>query len=169
VSPENTLYKFYEVAFKEKTATWVAKNIIKPFEEKNKLWDGEKGSRIIGPADTQINEERGESARTKYMEFADAGVPWMNADKRSREVNAEVLIARLKDHDNFTKTPGLVFFHNCTTSIKTIPSMQCDHLNPEVPKKGGWDHAYDETTYACQWAKQEHMDAPQYARFCGFT
>jgi len=162
VSPDNTLYKFFEVAFKEKTATWVAKNIIKPFEQKNKLWSDEKGSKIIGPADTQIQEERGDSAKTKYMEFAENGVPWMNADKKSRQVNAEVLVARLRDHENFTKTPGLVFFENCKTSIQTIPSIETDPHNVEEPKKGGWDHAFDETSYACQWAKQEHMDAPKY-------
>ena len=162
MSPEGTLYLFYEVAFKEKTATWVAKNIIKPFEEKNKLWNGEKGSKITGPADTQIQEQRGESARTKYMEFCDEGVMWLNADKKSRQVNAEVMVARLRDHDNYTKTPGLVIFENCKTSIQTIPAMQTDPNNVEEPKKGGWDHSWDMVTYACQWAKQSNLDAPQY-------
>lgn len=162
VSPENVLYKFFEVVFKEKTATYVAEHIVKPFEKKNKLWDDSKGSKITGPADTQIKEERGESAMTKYMEFTKAGVDWVNADKRSREVNAEVVVSRLRDHDNFTKTPGLVFFENCRTSIQTIPALEVDHNNPEVPKKGGWDHCWDEVSYACQYAKQEGMDAPQY-------
>ncbi len=162
VDPEGTAYKFWETVFKEKTATYVAEQIIKPFEEKNKLWDTMKGSKIIGPADPQIKEERGESARTKYMEFVEAGVDWVNADKKSREVNAEVLVARLRDHSNFTKAPGLIFFENCKTSIQTIPALEVDHSNPEVPQKGGWDHAWDEVSYAMQYAKQSGMDAPQY-------
>ncbi len=162
VSPENTIYKFYEIVFQGKTAEYVAKNFVKPFEEKNKLWDPNKGSKIIGPADTQLWELRGDSARTKYMDFADNGVNWVYADKKSRQVNAEVLVSRLRDHENFTKTPGLVFFENCKTSIQTIPSMQTDSNNIEEPKKGNFDHAWDETTYACQFAKQSGMTAPKY-------
>jgi hypothetical protein len=161
VSPEGTMYKFFEIVFKEKTATYVAKNIVKPFEEKNKLWDPNKGSMIIGPADTQLWEERGESASNKYMEFVTNGVDWVQADKRSREVNAEVFVSRLRDHDNYTKTPGIVFFENCKTSIQTIPAIETDHNKLEEPKKGGWDHAWDEVVYACQYAKQE-LDSPNY-------
>lgn len=162
VSPDNNLYKFYEVVFKEKTAEWVAKNLVRPFEEKNKLWDGNKGSKIIGPADTQLWELRGDSARNKYMDFADNGVNWVYADKKSRQVNAEVFVSRLRDHDNFSKTPGIVFFDNCKTSIQTIPAIETDPHNIEEPKKGNWDHAFDEVTYACQFAKQSGMLAPKY-------
>jgi len=162
VSPDDTLYKFYEVVFKEKTAEWVAKNLVKPFEEKNKLWDANKGSKIIGPADTQLWEERGDSAKNKYLEFTENGVDWVQADKKSRQVNAEVLVSRLRNHENYTKTPGLVFFSNCKTSIQTIPSLQTDPHNVEEPLKGGFDHAYDECSYACQFAKQSGMSAPQY-------
>lgn len=162
VHPENILYKFFEITFQNKTASYVAKNLIKPFEEKNKLWDNIKGSKITGPADTQLWEERGESAMNKYMEFVENGVDWVRADKRSRETNAEVFGARLKDHDNFTKPPGIVFFENCKNSIKVIPAMETDHNKPEEPKKGGFDHPYDETTYACQYAKQSGLETPNY-------
>lgn len=161
---EGNLYKFFEVAFKEKTATYVAQQIIKPFEEKNKLWDGSKGSKTYGPADTQIWEERGESASNKYTEFVENGVDWCRADKKSREVNAEVFVKRLQDHDNFTKNPGIIFFENCKNSIQTIPAIETDPNHLEEPKKGGWDHAWDETTYACQYAKQQGMDAPNYKK-----
>jgi hypothetical protein len=160
VHPEGTCYKFFEIPFKNKTATEVAK-MIKQFEEKNKLWDGNKGSLTYGPADTQIWEMRGESASTKYMEFVENGVDWCQADKKSREVNAEVLVSRLKDHANFTKLPGLVIFENCEMTRKVLPAMETDLNNLEQPKKGGYDHPYDETTYAMQYAKQE-LDAPNY-------
>lgn len=161
-SPEGTLYAFFETVFKEKTARYVAEKIVRPFEERNRLWDGSKGSKVIGPADTQIWEERGESASNKYLEFQSAGVDWVRADKRSRAVNAEVFVGRLNDHENFTKTPGIVFFENCVNCIKTIPSMEVDHHDPEAPRKGGWDHAWDCVTYACQYAKAEGLDAPSY-------
>ncbi len=162
VSPWGTLYKFYEITFNNKTATTVAKTLVKPFEEKNKLWDPFKGSKITGPADTQLWEERGESAINKYLEFVENGVDWTRADKRSREVNAEVLLGRLQDHENFTKVPGIVFFENCKNSCQVIPSMETDSRQPTEPKKGGFDHPYDETTYACQYAKQVLDEAPNY-------
>lgn len=161
-SPEGTLFVFHEAVFKEKTARYVAEKIVKPFEERNRLWDGSRGSKITGPADTQIWEERGESASNKYLEFQQAGVDWVRADKRSRATNAEVFVGRLNDHDNFTKEPGIVFFETCVNCTKTIPSMETDHHDIEAPRKGGWDHAWDCITYACQYAKQVGMDAPKY-------
>jgi hypothetical protein len=161
VHPEGTIFKFYEIPFKEKTATEVAKNLIRPFELKNKLWDEHKGSKITGPADTQIWEQRGDSAETKYSEFVKAGIDWCYADKKSREVNAEVFGQRLTSHENFTKMPGIVFFENCQMSIKVIPAMETNPNNLEEPKKGGYDHPYDETTYACQYAKAQ-LTPPDY-------
>lgn len=161
VHPEGTLYKFYELTFKKKTATEVAQ-MVKYFEEKNKLWDPEQGSKIYGPSDRQIWEERGESARTKYQEFVDVGVDWCRADQKSRQVNCEVFSARLMSHDNFTKLPGIVFFENCRNSIQTIPALETEPNNLEEPKKGGQDHFYDETTYACQYAKLTGLEAPNY-------
>jgi hypothetical protein len=162
ISPEGTIYKFFEVVFKEKTADYAALNIVKPFEQKNKLWHPEKGSLIIGPADTQLWEERGDSPKTKYQLFSENGVNWVYADKKSREDNAEAVVSRLQDHANFTKVPGLVFFENCKASIQSIPSLETDPNNIEVPKKGGFDHPWDETSYACKYAKNELSDAPQY-------
>ena len=48
--------------------------------------------------DTQLWEERGDSAKRKVDVFNDAGVPWVHADKKSRRDNAERLLKRLKDH-----------------------------------------------------------------------
>lgn len=161
-SPEGTLYVFFETVFKEKTARYVAEKIVRPFEERNKLWDSNRGSKITGPADTQLWEERGESASNKYLEFQESGVDWVRADKRSRQVNAEVFVARLNDHDNLSKTPGIVFFENCVNCIKTIPRMEVDQLHPEEPRKGGWDHCWDACTYGTQYARAEGLDAPSY-------
>jgi hypothetical protein len=162
IHPEGTIYKFYEITFKNRTATDVAVHLVKPFEEKNKLWDPFKGSKVYGPADTQLWEKRGESAKNKYMEFVENGIDWCQADKRDRGVNAEVLGQLLCGHENYTKLPGIVFFENCKNSIQVIPAMETDPNKLEEPRKGGFDHPYDETTYACQYAKQSGMVAPNY-------
>lgn len=162
IHPEGTLYKFFEITFSNKTATEVAERLIKPFEEKNKLWDSNKGSLIYGPADNQIWEERGESARTKYQEFVEVGIDWCKADKKSRQDNAETFHSLLRSHENYTKLPGIVFFENCKNSIQVIPAMETDPNKPEEPKKGGFDHPYDETSYACRFALNEGLQSPNY-------
>lgn len=161
VHPEGTLYKFYEYTFKKKNATEVAE-ALKAFEEKNKLWDPNQGSKLYGPSDKQIKEERGSSFKTKYEEFVEVGIDWCNADQKSRATNCEVFTNRLRSHNNFTQLPGIVFFENCRNSITTIPSLETDPNDLEVPKKGGMDHFYDETTYATQYAKQTGLSAPNY-------
>lgn len=163
VSPEDTIYCFYEISFKGKNATEVAE-MIKYFEEKNKLWDPNQGSKIFGPMDGQLWEERGSSFKTKYEEMCEVGVNWCKADQKSRETNCEVFSNRLKSHENFTKLPGIVFFENCEKSIKTIPALTTDPNNLEVPKKGPQDHWYDRNTYAVQYAKQTGMTAPDYKK-----
>lgn len=161
ISPEDVIYCFYEISFKQKNATEVAE-MIKYFEEKNKLWDPNSGSKIFGPMDGQLWEERGSSFKTKYEEMIEVGVSWCKADQKSRETNCEVFSNRLKSHDNFTKLPGIVFFVNCEKSIKTIPALTTDPNNLEVPKKGPQDHWYDRNTYACQYARQSGLSAPNY-------
>lgn len=161
VHPEGTLYCFYEISFKQKNATEVA-NMIKYFEEKNKLWDPESGSKCYGPMDGQLWEQRGSSAMNKYQEMVEVGVDWCKADQKSRETNCEVFTNRLLSHENFTKLPGIVFFENCKMSIQTIPALETDVSNLEVPKKGPQDHWYDRNTYAAQYAKQSGLSAPNY-------
>lgn len=162
IDPEGTIYKFHEIVFKDKTADIVAAKLIKPFEQANKLWSPEKGSLIYGPADTQIWEERGEAAKTKYQFFVENGVDWCRADKKSREDNAQTLSGLLTSHENFTKSPGIVFFETCKMTIQVIPAMETNPNNLEEPKKGGFDHPYDETTYACRYALQEGLMSPNY-------
>lgn len=170
LSPDNKLYKWFEITFMKKTAEYVAQELIKPFEEKNKLWNPNKGSKLNliggGPSDRQIWEERGSSAKTKYMEFADSGVEWVKADQRSREDNCQTFLERLLDHKGLTEAPGIVFFRNCQKSIQTVPSLETDPYNLEQTKKAANDHWYDETTYACRFAMQQdlsptnHRDEP---------
>lgn len=156
------LYKFWECVFKRKRVTDFVKTVMRPFEEANKLWSPFAGSMVYGPADTQIWEERGESALSKYQEFVQNGVDWCYADKRSREDNAQRVHERLVDHENFTRPPKLIFFENCKSSYTVLSGMQTDQQKPTEPKKGGFDHPYDETSYACAYAHGRVFDPPNY-------
>jgi hypothetical protein len=162
LSPDNKLYKWFEITFIEKSAGYVAKELIRPFEEKNRLWSG-RGSKLNqiggGPSDRQIWEERGSSAKNKYMEMHDEGVDWVKADQKSREQNCATFKERLLAHNGMTEPPGIVFFRNCRKSIETIPSLETDPYNLEQTKKAKNDHWYDETTYACRFALQSDLNA----------
>ncbi len=156
------LYKFWDCVFKRKKVAQLVEGVIKPFEQANKLWSPFAGSLVYGPADTQIWEERGESALSKYQEFVQNGVDWCYADKRSREDNAQRVHERLTAHENFSRPPKLIFFENCKSSYQVLSAMQTDPNKPTEPLKGGFDHPYDETSYACAYIHGRVIDPPNY-------
>jgi hypothetical protein len=158
----DTLYKFWECTFKKKKVTDFVKSLLRPFEEANKLWNPFSGSLVYGPADTQIWEERGETALSKYQEFVQNGVDWCYADKRSREDNAQRVHERLVAHENFSRPPKLIIFENCKSTLQVLPAMQTDANHPTEPAKGGFDHPYDETSYACAYIHGRIIDPPNY-------
>lgn len=151
VNEDGDLIAEREYNFRHKTATVVAKR-IKEIEIEMGLWhEGQNRSKLTGPADTQLWEERGETAVSKAEEMARVGVTWVRANKKSREKNAQRLIGRLQDHGDGTTLPGIVFFDCCHKAIKTIPGIQTDPHNPEEPLKSADDHWHDNVTYACAY------------------
>jgi len=168
LSPDDTLYMFKEFTFRKKDAGYVAREILKQFEIKNKLWNHKTNQSKLndsaggGPSDRQIYEERGSSFKTKAAEMSDEGISWQKANQRSREANCQVFQERLRAHQDMTREPGIVFFENCVNSIKTIPALETDPNNLEQPTKGGQDHWYDMVTYACQYAKNTELKPPDY-------
>ena len=82
--------------------------------------------------------------------------------KRGALSGWDQLRARLKgDGDG---NPMIVFFEDCKHTIRTLPAMQHDELNPEDMDTDGEDHCADETRYACMarpWIKtQPKPDKP---------
>ena len=164
------LYVFYEITFKKKDAEYIATNVIKPFEIRNKLWNEKKNESKLndsvggGPCDRQLWEERGSSYKTKYMQMADNGVSWQKADQRSREANCQTFQERLRGHEENTRPPKIIFFKNCMMTTKTIPALETDPNNLEQPVKGGQDHWYDSITYGCRFALNKELVPPDYKR-----
>lgn len=157
MDPDGNLICTKEYTFQGKNADEVAKE-IRAIETAMGLWQG-KRSRIFGPADTQLWEERGDSGMTKAASMARLGVLWHRAQKSARagsgrQGNAEKLIGRLKDHKNKTTTPGIVFFKSCRNCIRTIPGIQTDQRDTELPLDGGEDHWHDAVLYACAHASK---------------
>jgi hypothetical protein len=150
VDPDDNLIVHKEYTFQGKTDKYVAHD-IRDIERELGLWRGNR-SGITGPADTQIWEKRGDSGKSKAEVFAEHGITWTFADKRSRQRNSERLYARLQDHGEGTTTPGIVFFTSCKMALKTIPSIQSDPDNQECPMDGGDDHWHDAVGYGVAYA-----------------
>lgn len=153
LDPDDNLIIFEELVFQGRHDNVVAQD-IKRIEKRHGYWGMNGRSRITGPADTQLWEERGDSAKRKVDVFNDLGVSWVQADKRSRQDNAERVLKRLQDHKGGTQAPGLMFMSNCKYAISTIPQLPTSKLNPEEPEKGGEDHGYDAISYGVAYASQ---------------
>lgn len=103
-------------------------------------------SRLTGPMDTQLWEERGRKGPSMADDMAAEGVFWTRATK-GRRMAAMQIIKRLKQR-GANDQPGIMWFETCRNCITTIPSLPTDKDEPEEPKKGGRDHAYDASSYA---------------------
>ncbi len=157
---DGNIFCEHEFTFKGMTATQVGER-IRDREINAKLYKG-KRSLITGPADTQIWEQRGSSAMSIAEEMNRVGVGWLKADKTSRARNANLLLKRLREHENGTKAPGIVFFENAKKAIQTIPSIMSDPNDAEVPQDGGDDHWLDSALYACAFASRGRLGIPSH-------
>ena len=154
IDDDGNLIVFEELKFQEMVDERVAQR-IKSIEIRHGLWNlKEDHSRITGPADTQIWEERGDSAKKKAEVFEENGIIWHPADKHphSRKHHAQRVTKLLKSHRGGTRTPGIVFMNHCTYAISTIPQLPTDKDDPEQPAKTDDDHAYDSIAYGVAWA-----------------
>jgi hypothetical protein len=153
---DSNMIAFEELKFQEMNDAQVAKRVIE-IEKRLGLWSRKHDrSLITGPADTQLWEERGDSAKKKVEVFAEHGIIWHQADKHpgSRAHHAQRVTKLLKSHNGGTQFPGLAFMSNCPYAIASIPQMKVDEDKPEEPLKSDDDHAYDSTAYAVAWASQ---------------
>lgn len=158
VDEDDNLYLEREFSFSHMSAREVAKR-VREIEKQKGLWHGDH-SRISGPADTQLWEQRGDSGMSKAEEFEELGVSWERADKRSRARNAERVLERLNDYTDAHPKPGLMVFETCSMSIKTIPGLMPDSNDPNAPAKGGDDHWADMWMYACAYASRGGRHIP---------
>jgi len=120
---------------------------IKETETEAGEWDDAKDcSRLSGPMDTQIWEQRGTIGPTIFETMSAGGVWWDKCTK-NRLQSVQQFIGRLKDDQG--EVPAIRFFDTCTETIRTIPAIATSGTNPELPEDGGDDHWLDAVLYAC--------------------
>lgn len=151
VDPDGNLICTKEYTFSGKDGRQVAET-IKQIEQGMGVW-GQRGSKLSGPADTNLWGDWGQStgADTHAAKMAKVGVNWVKADKRSRQMNAERLLARLDSHRHGTTHPGIMWYDTCQKSIETIPTIPADRNDSTVPEKMDRDHHLDAAVYACAY------------------
>lgn len=151
---DDNLIVIKEVTFQDKLADEVAQ-LVKEVEEDRGWWDRKKNqSLLVGPADPQIWEERGDGGNTKAATFAKKGVHWFPADRSRRRGSSARLLERLRASRLAERKPGITFFRNCKRCIETIPAIPADKDDPEQPMDGGEDHWCDMTRYMCSYAER---------------
>lgn len=159
VSPEGELICYRERTFngskaRERLDAWGVGQRIKEIEKKHGEWNSMRDcSRLTGPMDTQLWEERGHRGPTMAHDMARAGVFWVKATKGRRQM-AQQILKRLKQR-GYNDRAGLMFFEGeCRMCITTIPAIGTEGdtgADAEMPKKGGPDHWHDATGYACAY------------------
>jgi hypothetical protein len=148
---DGTLYGIREFKFRLMHADRCAQR-VQEIERGMGLWAGNR-SRITGPADTQLWEQRGDTSLSKAQMFSRAGVPWLAANKKSRANNSQLFLRRLKNQVE-GRPNGIVFFNTMRYCISTLPTIQSDPADPEAPCEGGDDHGHDMVMYTCSYASR---------------
>lgn len=150
VDTDNNLICYRELNLQRLDAGQAALR-IKAIEQAADEWDEKKDcSRLSGPADTQIWEQRGTIGPTIAETMSTEGVYWEKCTK-NRHASVAQLLKRLNDRTGEQKIPAIRFFTTCRQSIRTIPAIATDDNDPELPQDGGDDHWLDAVLYACMY------------------
>lgn len=160
VDMDGNLVCYRELSFRRMDAREVAHK-VRDIEEAADEWDQRRDcSRLSGPADTQIWEQRGTIGPTIAETMAGEGVAWEKCTK-NRYASVAQLLQRLKDRTGEQKVPAIRFFETCRRTISTLPAIPTDQNDPELPEDGGDDHWLDTVLYACMYrttaAKQDQL------------
>jgi len=156
VDKDGDIICYRERNFKRKDAEEVAEAIrsieMRGDEWSKDEWDRDKDcSRLSGPADNQIWEQRGTIGPSIAETMSEMGVWWEKCTKDRRAAVQQFLL-RLKDRSG--ERPGISFFDTCEKTITTIPARETDPNDPELPADGGDDHWLDTVLYACMYRAQ---------------
>lgn len=160
VDSDDNLDCYRELSFRKMDAAELA-DAVRATERANDEWDERRDcSKLTGPADYQIWEQRGTIGPTIAETMSSRGVWWEKCTK-NRLAATQQLLRRLKSRGHGDR-PGIRFHSDCKKAIQTIPSVQTDEANPEVPKDGGDDHWLDSVLYACMYraATPESNEGP---------
>jgi hypothetical protein len=154
--PDDNIVCYREAAFRLKDDDYVAK-AIRDIERHAGEWNRVRDcSALSGPADWQIWDQRGTQGPTIAERMASHGVFWERCTKDRHAATAELLrrLCAIPCKANKREFPSIAWFDCCKESIRTIPMVETDPDDSEVPLKGGAggeDHCLDNAFYSVMY------------------
>ena len=131
-------------------------DVAKKMNEREKITDKRSENIKYRVADDAIFGGRQDNSKDIAEQFADSKIYWSPVGKgpKSRVAGKLQVHHRLKwqtDKDgNWDGVrPMLVIFNTCVHTIRTLPNMILDDIDPEDIDTTLEDHAYDSLRYAC--------------------
>jgi len=148
---DGNLVCYHEYNFKGKTADEVALD-IREIEMTYGDWNEARNvSRLTGPADWQIWEERGTTGPTIAETMGIFGVGWDKCSKGRKSAAMELMRRLTMPIESKDDVPNIRWFDTCTKCIEQIPSVPVNKSDPEEPIKDGTTHWLDATFYGIMW------------------
>ena len=140
VAPDEQLIVYRELYVSKVLATDLADMVL----------EAEHGDGTIryGVLDSSLWHRRGDTGPSLAEQMVMRGCRWRPSDRsKGSRIAGKNEIHRRLQIDEFTESPRMVFFNNCTSIISQLPSIPLDKNNSEDVDTKSEDHLYDALRY----------------------
>jgi len=140
VAPDEQLIVYRELYVSKVLATDLADMVL----------EAEHGDGTIryGVLDSSLWHRRGDTGPSLAEQMIIRGCRWRPSDRsKGSRIAGKNEIHRRLQIDEFTESPRLVFFNNCTNTIAQLPIIPLDKSNSEDVDTKAEDHLYDALRY----------------------
>ena len=140
VAPDEQLVVYRELYVSKILAADLADLILEAEQE--------DGTIRYGVLDSSLWHKRGDTGPSLAEQMIMKGCRWRPSDRsRGSRIAGKNEIHRRLQIDEFTESPRLVFFNNCTNIISQLPIIPLDKSNSEDVDTKSEDHLYDALRY----------------------
>ena len=140
VAPDEQLIVYRELYVSKVLATDLADMVLEA--EQN------DGTIRYGVLDSSLWHRRGDTGPSLAEQMIMRGCRWRPSDRsKGSRIAGKNEIHRRLQIDEFTESPRLVFFNNCTNTVAQLPIIPLDKSNSEDVDTKSEDHLYDALRY----------------------
>ena len=140
VAPDEQLIVYRELYVSKVLASDLANMVLEAEQEDGKI--------RYGVLDSSLWHKRGDTGPSLAEQMIMKGCRWRPSDRsKGSRVAGKNEIHRRLQIDEFTESPRLVFFNNCTNIISQLPIIPLDKSNSEDVDTKSEDHLYDALRY----------------------
>ena len=140
VAPDEQLIVYRELYVSKVLATDLADLVLEAEQD--------DGTIRYGVLDSSLWHRRGDTGPSLAEQMIIRGCRWRPSDRsKGSRIAGKNEIHRRLQIDEFTESPRLVFFNNCTNTIAQLPIIPLDKSNSEDVDTKAEDHLYDALRY----------------------